>query len=531
VTAPDRNGRVEGTPDHLRFEMLITDITTRFLRIGPGNIDAEIDEALKKIIEFFDSDMCLFLRVNPDANEALLSHVQVSGNLPVPPKVNYVPRSPWRWPKLLRGEIIHVNNLDELPEEAMVDRNSSVANGIQSYLIIPVFIEGTLRYILQLAYARQGPTWLAGYIPRLRVLAEVLVTALERRNLDEASKRAQEEINQLNELLQLESRYLRKEIGLAQSHQGIVGESEAIRKVLRQVEQVASTDTTVLILGETGTGKDLVAREIHGLGGRKERLMVKVDCASLPTTLIESELFGRERGAYTGAMTKQIGRFQLADKGTIFLDEIGELSRETQGKLLRVLQEGCFEVLGSPKTVHVGVRVIAATNRDLAREVRDGRFREDLYYRLNVFAIEVPPLRSRKEDIPSLVWSFVEMFSREMRKEIRRIPKKTMDAMVCYHWPGNVRELRNLIEQAFILSTGDVLTVRLPAPCNGEAGTNQTIEQVERQHILNVLNQTRWRVKGAGGAASVLGLNPSTLTSRMKKLGIPTRRQENDISH
>jgi len=213
---------------------------------------------------------------------------------------------------------------------------------------------------------------------------------------------------------------------------------------------------------------------------------VKVDCASLPAGLIESELFGRERGAYTGAMTSQIGRFQLADHATIFLDEIGELPRETQAKLLRVLQEGCFEVLGSPKTVRVDGRVIAATNRDLMKDVREGRFREDLYYRLNVFPIEVPPLRSRKEDIPMLVWNFVEKFSGEMRKDIRLIPKETMDALARYDWPGNVRELRNLIEQAFIISPGDVLLVRLPESPPASVISSQTLEEIERRHILGV---------------------------------------------
>jgi formate hydrogenlyase transcriptional activator len=229
-------------------------------------------------------------------------------------------------------------------------------------------------------------------------------------------------------------------------------------------------------------------------------------------------------------MTHQIGRFQLADKGTIFLDEIGELSRETQAKLLRVLQEGSFEVLGSPKTMHVDVRVVAATNRDLQKEVKEGRFREDLYYRLNVFPIVVPPLRERREDIPMLVWAFVEKFSREMRKEIRRIPKETMDALVRYHWPGNVRQLKNLIEQAFILSPGDALVVQLPHGRTVDAVSGQSLEENERQHILRTLEQTSWHIKGVGGAASCLGVNPSTLYSRMKKLGIPTQRNKDDIS-
>jgi len=347
--------------------------------------------------------------------------------------------------------------------------------------------------------------------------------------LEESARRSHDEIRRLNELLEVETRYLRKEIGLSFSHKEIAGKSDAIKAVMRLVEQVGPTESTVLILGETGTGKELVARAIHAMSRRNERLMVKVDCASLPPTLIESELFGRERGAYTGALTRQIGRFQLADRGTIFLDEIGELPRETQAKLLRVLQEGAFEVLGSPKTVKVDVRIVAATNRDLKKEVREGRFREDLYYRLKVFPIEVPPLRDRKEDIPLLVWSFVEKFSAEMKKEIRRIPKETMDALVRYDWPGNVRELKNIIEQAFILSPGDVLTVRLPEPRASITRPVQALEEMERQHILGVLDQTHWRVKGPDGAASRLRLKPSSLYGKMKKLGIPTKRNKDEM--
>jgi PAS domain S-box-containing protein len=359
-------------------------------------------------------------------------------------------------------------------------------------------------------------------------LLGISIDITEQKELEALARRSHEEIERLNRLLEVESRYLREEVGFAISQKEIVGRSEGIKSVLRMVEQVGPTDTTVLILGETGTGKELVARAIHALSGRKERLMVKVDCASLPPTLIESELFGRERGAYTGALTRQVGRFQVADGGTIFLDEIGELPRETQAKLLRVLQEGTFEALGSPKTKKVDVRIIAATNRDLAREVKEGRFREDLYYRLKVFPIEVPPLRERREDIPMLVWSFVARYSAEMKKEIRRIPKETMDALVQYSWPGNVRELKNLIEQAFILSSGDLLNIRLPEPRTSPVRAAQELEEMERQHILGVLDQTHWRIKGPDGAAIRLGLKPSSLYGKMRKLGIPTRREKDD---
>ena len=261
-------------------------------------------------------------------------------------------------------------------------------------------------------------------------------------------------IKQLKDQLHEENLYLREEINLLHSHKDIVGNSEAIKTVLKQIEQVAATDSTVLIQGETGTGKELVANAIHGMSSRHDRLMIKVNCAALPPTLIESELFGREKGAFTGSLSKQIGRFELADASTIFLDEIDALPLDLQAKLLRVLESGEFERLGSPRTVKVDVRIISATNRDLARVVSEGGFREDLYYRLNVFQIIVPPLRERREDILPLVWSFVHELSKRMGKRIESIPQKDVEALQAYPWPGNVRELRNLTERAMIITTG-----------------------------------------------------------------------------
>jgi transcriptional regulator with GAF, ATPase, and Fis domain len=305
----------------------------------------------------------------------------------------------------------------------------------------------------------------------------------------------------------------------------VTGESPAIQRVRRLVSQVAPTNSSVLIQGETGTGKELVAQAIHRLSPRQHHVMVKVSCAALPSGLVESELFGRERGAFTGALTRQAGRFEVADGSTIFLDEIGELPPDVQVKLLRVLQEGEIERLGSSRTIKVDLRVIAATNRDLDEEVRKGRFREDLYYRLNVFPIRVPPLRDRREDVPALVWTFLEEFCSRMGKRITQIPRKTMNALESHSWPGNVRELRNVIEHAAIISAGD--TLRIPVLVDSTSGLTlaHTLADIEREHIVKVLEGVGWRVKGPKGAAAVLGLNPSTLTSRMKKLGIKPRRQ------
>jgi transcriptional regulator with GAF, ATPase, and Fis domain len=264
----------------------------------------------------------------------------------------------------------------------------------------------------------------------------------------------------------------------------------------------------------------LVAQMIHRLSARHDHLMVTVNCAALPSGLVESELFGRERGAYTGALTRQVGRFEMADLSTIFLDEVGELPLDVQAKLLRVLETGTFERLGSPTTLKTSVRLIAATNRDLAEGIRNGRFREDLYYRLNVFPIAVPPLRERREDIPLLVWRFLEEFSARMGKRITQVPRRTMEALQRHPWPGNVRELRNVLEHAAILTTGDTLRVPMLEAGHAALPVARTLEAVERAHIVRVLEETGWHVKGPLGAAAMLGLEPSTLYSRMKKLGI-----------
>ena len=328
------------------------------------------------------------------------------------------------------------------------------------------------------------------------------------------------EIARLKDRLEAERDYLKAEIGASRMHEEITGQSAAIRKVLRQAEQVAPTPSSVLVLGETGTGKERLAQCIHRLSPRHHQVMVKVNCAALPAGLIESELFGREKGAYTGAMARQVGRFEIAHGSTLFLDEIGEVSLELQSKLLRVLESGEFERLGSPRTIKVDVRIIAATNRDLADDVRKGRFREDLYYRLNVFPIRIPPLRERKEDIPQLVWAILGELNARMGKRITQVSRKTMEALQRQSWPGNVRELRNVLEHAVIVTPGETL-----APPTFEdarpAAAGQTLAESERDHILGVLERTGWRIKGAQGAAEVLGLKRGTLYGRMRKLGIP----------
>jgi formate hydrogenlyase transcriptional activator len=304
----------------------------------------------------------------------------------------------------------------------------------------------------------------------------------------------------------------------------IVGLGPALRRALGQMEHVAATDATVLLLGETGTGKELFATRIHELSARRGRPMVRVNCAAIPSTLIESELFGRERGAFTDAVARQVGRFELADHSTIFLDEIGDLPADVQVKLLRVLEERQIERLGSPKGIPVNVRIIAATHRDLEQRIEEGTFREDLYYRLNVFPIQVPPLRERTEDIPLLVSSFVEEYSKAFGKRIEAIARESLAMLQQYSWPGNIRELRNVVERAMVVATGPRLTLRLPATTAAAGKCSDKLIDVQKEHIRGVLESARWRIRGLGGAADQLGLRPTTLETRMAKLGLTRPR-------
>lgn len=342
----------------------------------------------------------------------------------------------------------------------------------------------------------------------------------EQRRTETALHDALQQIKTLNERIEAENVYLREEIRMSHPHGDIVGESKAINRVLMYAKQVAPTDSTVLILGETGTGKELVARAIHDMSPRKDKSLVVVNCAAMPQGLVERELFGNEKGAYTGATTTEIGRFEAADGGTMFLDEVGELPLETQAKLLRVLENGEFQRLGSTDTVSVDVRVIVATNRDLEKAVEDGSFRRDLFFRLNVFPITIPPLRDRREDIEPLVWSFVNEFGAGMGRKVEKISQVSFDSLMQYPWPGNVRELRNVIERAMISMDGTTLSVTAPAKVAGRASSNETLDEVQRRHILSILDRTGWRVRGKRGAALILQIAPSTLESRMAKLGI-----------
>jgi formate hydrogenlyase transcriptional activator len=395
--------------------------------------------------------------------------------------------------------------------------------GIKSYLSMPIFFEGKCAGTLNIS-SLQNNIFDKEEIQLLEIVAQQVGTAINNAQQAEALKKALSEVEDLKNRLQAENIYLQEEIKTEYNFEEIIGHSAALEKVKRKVEHVAPTEASVLIQGETGTGKELVARAIHNFSLRKNRPLVKVNCPALPAGLIESELFGHEKGAFTGAVSHKVGRFELADGGTIFLDEIGDLPLELQAKLLRVLQEGEFERVGGSRSIKVDVRVIAATNRDLKEAVEEGKFRSDLYYRLNVFPILVPPLRERKEDIPVLIRHFAVKYGVKLGKKIETISQEMMDVLQADPWPGNVRELENAIERAVIVThtpeirMDESLDVRLDA--DSDTQSSGTLEDIERAHILRVLEKTNWVIHGKRGAALVLGMNPHTLRSRLKKLGI-----------
>jgi formate hydrogenlyase transcriptional activator len=414
------------------------------------------------------------------------------------------------------GLIKNETAVDYLPNE------SAKAEGIASGCILP--LKGRDRILGTLSVARRASLpFSAEDLSLLNEIAAQVAIAVE-------NALAYQDVQRLKEQLAQENVYLEHEIRSELNFEDIVGHSEALLRVLKQVEVVAPTDSTVLICGETGTGKELIARALHNLGARSKNAFVKVNCAAIPSGLLESEIFGHERGAFTGAVSQRIGRFELADKGTVFLDEIGEIPLELQPKLLRVLQEGEFERLGNPRTLKTNARLVAATNRDLAAMVAGGKFRADLFYRLNVFPVVLPALRDRKEDIPLLVRHYVQQFARRMNKPVESIRSEDMKVLCNYSWPGNIRELQNLIERAVILSTGKVLNLPMQdlhsaaAASNAPGGKLATLDEAERRHILDALNACNWVIAGSKGAANLLGMKRSTLQTRMGKLGIRRAR-------
>ena len=531
VTIVDVSDRVElrnlvlrTEKDHREFERLVTDLAARFVMVHPEHVDEAVVDSIRQISEMLDVDRGSWWRVQKD-DDALVTHTWTRAEYRVMQSGESASTHvPWMLSRLRNGEIVAFSDSDTIPSS--IDRESLRRFGIKSAAVLPFCVEGKLRAVLGFSAIRDHRDWPPAIIERLRLVAAIFGQALMRKESEERLQRAMEEVRHLRDQLAVENVALRREVKALAVPGVLVAESSAAKRVLDQIESVAPTDATVLLLGETGSGKEVFAQAIHRASERHARPMVTVSCAAIPATLIESELFGRERGAFTGALARQIGRFEMAHDSTIFLDEIGELPLDAQVKLLRVLQEKVIERLGGGQPVKINVRIIAATNRNLEKAVEDRTFREDLFYRLNVFPVTIPPLRQRVEDIPALVWTFIEEYSQAFRKPIESISRDSLAALQAYTWPGNVRELRNVIERAVIVSKGPRLVVDLPMVSVPASRNSMRLDDLEAQQIRRVLESVGWRVRGPGGAAELLGIKPNTLDSRMAKLGIARRPRE-----
>ena len=504
--------------EQLAFEQFLAQLSVRFINVPDEQLREAIREGLGHIGVRLAFDRCGLFRIGPD--QVFFDSVlwTADGVPPAPGPIDARRLVPWIVGELTAGRSVTFTHLDEVPSET--DRETLRSVGTKSGALVPLSVQGVVTGTVGFSTVTAERTWPPAVQHRLSVVASVFDQVLARQQRDEAVRAAAEEVQRLKDQLDAENLYLRREkheqLGLSR----VVGKSAAASRALELIQRVAPTDSTVLLLGETGTGKELFATQIHELSARHSRTMVRVNCAAIPATLIESELFGREKGAFTGALARQIGRFELADRSTIFLDEIGDLPSDVQVKLLRVLEERTIERLGSPRAITIDVRIIAGTHRDLEQAVLQGTFREDLYYRLNVFPIHVPPLRERIEDIPALVWCFVEEFAKALGKRIDTIDKDTMTALQQYSWPGNIRELRNVVERAMIVATGRRLAITPPQASPTAAKRSPKLIDVEKEHIKRVLETTGWRIRGVGGAADRLGLKPTTLETRIAKLGL-----------
>jgi len=508
----------------IRFQELISRISTKFINPSEDEFEQAVQDALAEIAAYFDADAVRLFKLS---HQGVTLEARVSWRSPslAPPKEIpelFKKQAPSFAAHYAKGNPLVFGRYDGYPEWEEWGEIMTFL-GIEAGVRVPLEVDDLGVTAFAIDKVLSDEAWPEEIVEHMKAVGRVILSAVRRRKAEIDLHDSMDEIKQLKDRLKQENIYLRQEARGDYQHDKIIGDSEAIKKALVKARQVADTETTVLITGETGTGKELFAQAIHDLSGRKDQLMVKLNCAALPPTLVEGELFGREKGAYTGAMTSQVGRFELADGSTIFLDEIGELTPDLQVKLLRVIEDGTFERLGSSNTISTDVRIIAATNSDLQKMISEGRFREDLYYRLNVFPIRVPPLRERPSDVPQLAWTFIRELESRMGKRIQTIPEDVMVGLIGYPWPGNVRELRNVIEHAMILSPGPVLQAYLPedkTAMDTEETHGMTLDEMNRKHILRALEQTDWRIQGKDGAAQLMGVKPNTLRSRMEKLGI-----------
>jgi transcriptional regulator with GAF, ATPase, and Fis domain len=503
------------------FERTVADIAASFVNIPPDKVDGQVVDSLARMSALMGAERSSLWQPVADGTDLVFTHAwrgDDQTDLPLPERFSAETMFPWILARVRQGETVAWEQLREIPSET--DRASFNELGVRSGISVPIVIEDRLAAILAFGMCTHERAWPAYALQRLPLLAAVFGSALARKQVRQELEAALLEVQRLRDQLAVENVQLRREVRTLKGSRVLTTDSLAMRQVVAQIEQVAQTPATVLMLGETGSGKEVFAEALHELSPRRQKPMVRVNCAAIPAALIESELFGRERGAYTGALSRQLGRFEVADGSTIFLDEVGELPLDMQVKLLRVLQDRVIERLGSSQPIRVNVRIIAATNRDLEQAVLDKTFREDLYYRLNVFPIRIPALRERIEDIPALVWSFVNEFASSFGKNIESISKPSLQALQAYGWPGNVRELRNIVERAVIVANSPTLTIEPPRPTTVARTRSLKFVDVEIDHLRAVLESTGWRIRGAGGASDLLGIKPTTLESRMAKLGI-----------
>jgi formate hydrogenlyase transcriptional activator len=519
---PNAASRSPSVEELVAFERMLADLSARMANVPADRVEAEMQMAQAALRQFLGFDRSTFAEFQDDGSLVVLSSTAVEG-VEATPLGPLPTRLGWFIAKLRAGETLALQDpANDLPPEAVGEAEYFQRTGLHSHLSIPLRVGGRIIGAIAFAAFRETRTWPDDLIARIRLVGEVFAHSIARKREQEKLLAAMEEIRLLKDRLERENSYLKQAVEV-RPPQGLTSRSSRFLSVVEEIKHVALTSSTVLLLGETGSGKEVLAQAIHDASTRKDRPMIKVNCAALPASLIESELFGREKGAFTGALARQPGRFEIADGSTIFLDEVGELPLELQPKLLRVLQEGEFERLGGSKTIKVDARVIAATNRPLEQAVREGRFRQDLFYRLDVFPIEVPPLRDRREDIPLLSWTFVKEFSNSMGKPVEEIAQESMSALQEYHWPGNIRELRNVIERAMILSQGPKLYIKLshtalrPVAVKAMAGS---LDEAELTIIRQAVEQCNWRIRGSNGAAALLNMKPTTLESRIKKLGL-----------
>jgi formate hydrogenlyase transcriptional activator len=505
------------------FEQLLADVASRLAGRSGDAMDAAITDALRGLCSMMGAERSTLIEFSDDGQRFDTSHWWAAEGIPPTGAID-AERVPWYVARLRAGDTIAIERLpDDLPAGTEGERALAASYGMKSNLTVPIIVGGRPVCALATGSFSEYRRWSPSIVQRVRLFGQVLAAAVHRRRQERALERSRAEIGRLNRQLRRENLYLREEIRIDRHAGEIVGSSPGMERALAAVAQVAPLNSTVLLLGETGTGKELLARAIHDRSSRRLGPLVKVNCAALPPGLVESELFGHEKGAFTGATANRAGRFEVADRGTLFLDEVGDLPSDVQAKLLRVLQEGEFERVGSSRTRHVNVRLIAATHRDLETEIADGRFRADLYYRLSVFPIPIPPLRERREDIEALVWFFIHRRQRELERRIETIHPESLDALRRYDWPGNVRELENVVERAMILSSDATLDLDRGFQATARPASAQTgrdLDGVQRAHIEAVLAECGWRINGPGNAAERLALHPNTLRFRMKKLGI-----------